>query len=139
VEQAILAMLGIIITLMLYLDRGRRADDAMIRKDMNDGNAQIRKELNDGLKAVRAENAQFRKDMNDGNAQLRKDMNDGNARLRQDMNDGNAQLRQDMNDSFKQVHSRLDKLTDIVMDLCRRVGRLEGRGEVFGQRPDTAQ
>ncbi len=127
-EQAILAMLGIIITLMLYLDRGRRADDAMIRKDMNDGNAQIRKELNDGLKAVRAENAQFRKDMNDGNAQLRQDMNDGNARLRQDMND-----------SFKQVHSRLDKLTDIVMDLCRRVGRLEGRGEVFGQRPDTAQ
>ncbi|MDE0115839.1 MAG: hypothetical protein OXT07_04390 [bacterium] len=127
-EQAILAMLGIIITLMLYLDRGRRADDAMIRKDMNDGNAQIRKELNDGLKAVRAENAQFRQDMNDGN-----------ARLRQDMNDGNAQLRQDMNDSFKQVHSRLDKLTDIVMDLCRRVGRLEGRGEVFGQRPDTAQ
>ena len=127
-EQAILAMLGIIITLMLYLDRGRRADDAMIRKDMNDGNAQIRKELNDGLKAVRAENAQFRKDMNDGNAQLR-----------QDMNDGNAQLRQDMNDSFKQVHSRLDKLTDIVMDLCRRVGRLEGGGEAFGQRPDTAQ
>ena len=95
-EQAIIVLLGIIITLMLYLDRGRRADDAQLRKD-----------LNDGMKELRAENAQ----------------------LRQDMNDGNAQLRQDMNNGFKQVHSRLDKLTDVVMELCRRVGWLEGRAE----------
>ena len=106
-EQAIIVLLGIIITLMLYLDRGRRADDAQLRKD-----------LNDGMKELRAENAQ-----------LRQDMNDGNAQLRQDMNNGNAQLRQDMNDGFKQVHSRLDKLTDVVMELCRRVGWLEGRAE----------
>ena len=65
-EQAIIVLLGIIITLMLYLDRGRRADDAQLRKD-----------LNDGMKELRAENAQLRQDMNDGNAQLRQDMNDG--------------------------------------------------------------
>ena len=115
-EPTILAMLGIIITLMLYLDRGHRADNAKVRQEMNDGNTQIRQEMTDGFKAVRAENAQ----------------------LRQDMNDGNAQLRQDMNDGFKQVHSRLDKLTDIVMDLCRRVGRLEGRIEASETKPDTA-
>ncbi len=109
-EQAILAMLGIIITLMLYLDRGRRADDAQIRKDMNENNAQIRKE-----------------------------MNDGNAQIRNEMNDGNAQIRNEMNDGFKQVHNRLDKLTDVVMDLCRRVGRLEGRAEARDSKPDTSQ
>ena len=59
-EQAILAMLGIIITLMLYLDRGRRADDAQIRRDLNENNDLIREEMRDGLKAVRAENAQRR-------------------------------------------------------------------------------
>ena len=54
-EQAILAMLGIIITLMLYLDRGRRADIA-----------QLRTETNEGFKEARAENAKLRDDMNDG-------------------------------------------------------------------------
>lgn len=77
-EQAILAMLGIIITLMLYLDRGRRADIAQLRQE------------------TRADIAQFRKEANNG---------------------------------FKRVYKRLDKLTDVVMDLCLRVGHLEGRAE----------
>ena len=109
-EQAILAMLGIIITLMLYLDRGRRADDAQIRRDMNENNAQLRKE-----------------------------MNDGTAQIRKEMRDGSAQIRQEIQDGLKQVHNRLDKLTDVVMDLCRRVGRLEGRAEALDSKPDTSQ
>ena len=77
-DQAILAMLGIIITLMLYLDRGRRADVAQLRQE------------------TRADIAQFRKEANNG---------------------------------FKRIYKRLDKLTDVVMDLRRRVGCLEGRSE----------
>ena len=92
-EQAILAMLGIIITLMLYLDRGRRADIA-----------QLRTETNEGFKEARADNSQLRTDMDNG---------------------------------FNRVHQRLDKLTDVVMDLCRRVGRLEGRAEAI-EAPDTS-
>ncbi len=65
-EQAILALLGISITLTLYLDRGRRADIAKLQENMNDGNTQIRQEMRDGLKAVRAENVKLRDDMNDG-------------------------------------------------------------------------
>lgn len=53
-EQAIIAMLGIIITLMLYLDRGRRADDAQIRREMNEGFAQIRDEIRNGVLEARA-------------------------------------------------------------------------------------
>ena len=96
VDQAILAMLGIIITLMLYLDRGRRADIA-----------QLRSESLGGFKELRADNARLRKETNRHNQQVRKEVNDG----------------------FKRVYRRLDKLTDVVMDLCRRVGRLEGRAE----------
>ncbi len=95
-EQAILALLGVVITLILYLDRARRSDIA-----------QLRTEMRDGLAEVRADNAQLRTEMRADNAQLRTEMNDG----------------------FKRVYQRIDKLTDTVMDLCRRVGRLEGRVE----------
>jgi hypothetical protein len=70
-EQAILALLGVIITLMLYLDRGRRADLAQLRTE------------------TRADLAQLREETQAGFAQL----------------------------------------TKVVMDLCRWVGRLEGRAE----------
>ena len=103
-EQAILAMLGIIITLMLYLDRGRRGD--IVR---------LRAETNEGFKEVRADN----------------------ARLRSETNEGLAQLRSETDEGFKWVHMRLDKLTDVVMDLCRRVGRMEGRAEASEPNPDA--
>ena len=95
-EQAIIALLGISITLTLYLDRGRRADNAKLRDDMKEG-----------FKEVRAE-------------------------ARSD----NTKLRDDMKEGFREVHSRLDQLTDVVMDLFRRVGRLEGRAEAMESRPD---
>lgn len=53
-EQAILALLGITITLMLYLDRSRRANDTQFRKEMNEGFAQLRDEIRKGVLAVRA-------------------------------------------------------------------------------------
>ncbi len=40
-EQAILALLGVIVTLILYLDRGRRQDIAQLRTEMNDGFKQV--------------------------------------------------------------------------------------------------
>ena len=43
-----------------------------------------------------------------------------------------------METGFKHVHNRLDKLTDVVMDLCRRVGRLEGRIEASDPKADTS-
>lgn len=98
-EQAILTLLGITITLILYLDRGRRADIALLRSD----NAQLRRDMETGFKESRSE---FKRDMETG---------------------------------FKRVHKRLDKLTDVVMDLCRRVGRLEGRIEALDPKADTSQ
>lgn len=58
-EQAIIAMLGIVITLILYLDRGRRADIALLRSD----NAQLRRDMEAGFKESRSE---FKIDMETG-------------------------------------------------------------------------
>lgn len=62
-DQAILALLGVIITLMLYLDRGRRADIAQLRQEVHQGDAQLREEMQTGL-------AQLREEMQRGFAQL---------------------------------------------------------------------
>ena len=104
-EQAILITLGIIISLMLYLDRGRRVDNTKLRDDMNRG-----------FEEARADN----------------------AKLREEARADNAKLREEVHEGFKWVHNRLDKLTDVVMDLCRRVGRLEGRAEALESNPDAS-
>ncbi|WP_419925940.1 hypothetical protein [Candidatus Poriferisocius sp.] len=145
-EQAILAMqgitltmIGVIVTLMLYLDRGRRADIAQLRTDTNEGfkearadRAQIRTEMHNGF-------AQLRQEMRDGDAKICQEMRGGDAKISGEMRDGDAKISDVTNDGFKHVHTRLDKLTDIVMDLCRRVGRLEGRAEVSEPETDTSQ
>ena len=48
-DQTILALLGVIITLMLYLDRGRRADLAQLREEMQRSIAQLREEMQRGF------------------------------------------------------------------------------------------
>ncbi len=156
-EQAILAMqgitltmIGVIVTLMLYLDRGRRADIAQLRTETNEGfkearadRAQIRTEMHNGFALLRQEmrdgDAKISGEMRDGDAKISGEMRDGDAKISGEMRDGDAKISDVTNDGFKQVHSRLDKLTDVVMDLCRRVGRLESRAEVSEPETDTPQ
>ena len=99
-DQTILALLGVIITLMLYLDRGRRADLALHRKETQRGFAQV-------AEAIQS----------------------GDTQLREEIKNGDTQLREEMHRGFAHLHERIDKLTEVVMDLVRRVGRLEGRAD----------
>lgn len=103
-DQTILALLGVIITLMLYLDRGRRADLAQLRRETHNGFSQLRHEIQEG------------------NRQLREEMQNGDTQIREEMQEGDRQLREEMQRGFA-------RLADIIMDLVRRVGRLEGRAE----------
>ncbi|WP_419928061.1 hypothetical protein [Candidatus Poriferisocius sp.] len=48
-------MLGISITLTLYLDRGRRADIAQLRADLNENAALLRRDMETGFKESRSE------------------------------------------------------------------------------------
>ncbi|MCY3860439.1 MAG: hypothetical protein OXG67_00525 [bacterium] len=110
-DQTILALLGVIITLMLYLDRGRRADLALHRKETQRGFAQV-------AEAIQS-----------GDTQLREEIKNGDTQLREEIKNGDAQLREEMHRGFAHLHERIDKLTEVVMDLVRRVGRLEGRAD----------
>ena len=135
-EQALFVTQGIIITLILYLNRGRRAENAKTREEARADNAQLRTDMHSGFQDIRAENAKTREEARADNAQLRTDMHSGfqdiraeNAKTREEARADNAQLRTDMDTGFNRICERLDKLTDVVMDLCRRVGRLEGKAE----------
>ena len=54
-EAAILGVLALMMTVMLYLDRSRRADSRDLRSDMSTEIATLRKEVNDGFAALREE------------------------------------------------------------------------------------
>ena len=83
-EQATIALLGSIITLILYLDRGHRRSIQQLRTETQDSIQQLRTETQD---------------------------------------------------NFKQVFHQLNHLTNVVMELCGRVGRLEGRVEASNLQP----
>ena len=68
-EPAILGVLAIMLTVMLYLDRTRRADIGDMRAD----HAGLREEMN-------ANTAALREEMNANTAALREEMNAGFAR-----------------------------------------------------------
>ena len=118
-EPAILGVLAIMLTVMLYLDRTRRADIGDMRAD------------HAGLRAdMSTETATLRKEMNDGFAALRKEMNDGFAALRKEMNDGFAALREEIRTSSARTDTRIDQLTTAVINLAESLGQVKGRTEV---------
>ena len=119
-EPAILGVLAIILTVMLYLDRTRRADIGDMRAD------------HAGLRAdMSAEIAAIRKDMNDGFAALREEMNANTAALREEMNANTAALREEMNAGFARTDTRIDQLTTAVINLAESLGQVKGRTEVL--------
>ncbi|MCY4037565.1 MAG: hypothetical protein OXF64_08965 [bacterium] len=97
-EQVIISMLGVVIALMLYLDRSHRAD---LRAHRDETQAQ--------LKAHRDETQ----------AQLKAYRDETQAQLKA--------YRDETQAGFVRVHQRLDQLTGLLMDLAGRIGRLEGR------------
>ncbi|MCY4256783.1 MAG: hypothetical protein OXE04_00605 [bacterium] len=103
-EQAILALLGVNITLMLYLDRGRRADIAQLRQETQAALARLEDKLDTKI-------------------------DNGLSQLESKMDTKLEQLESKMDAGFNRVNARIDYLTEVVMDLARRVGRLEGRAE----------
>ena len=108
-EPAILGVLAIMLTVMLYLDRTRRAD----------------------IGDMRADHAGLRADMSTETAALRKEMNDGFAALREEMNDGFAALREEIRTSSARTDTRIDQLTTAVINLAESLGQVKGRTEVL--------
>ena len=112
-EPAILGVLAIMLTVMLYLDRTRRADSRDLRADMS------------------TEIAALRVDMSTEIAALRVDMSTEIAALRKEMNDGFAALREEIRTSSARTDARIDQLTTAVINLAESLGQVKGRTEVL--------
>ena len=144
-EPAILGVLALILTVMLYLDRSRRNEVRDLRQEMNAGFAEHRKEtaklrddMNAGFAEHRKETAKLRDDMNAGfaehrkeTAKLRDDMNAGFAEHRDDMNAGFAGLRKEIRSSAERTDARIDQLTATVITLAESLGQVKGRSETL--------
>ena len=101
-ESAILGVLALMLTVMLYLNRSRRADTRDLRADMT---------------------SEF--------ATLRADMKTEIATLRKEMNDGFAVLREELRASSARSDTRIDQLTTAVLNLAESLGQVKGRTEVL--------
>ena len=130
-EPAILGVLAIMLTVMLYLDRTRRADigdmradHAGLRADMSAEIAALRKDMNDGFAALRNE-------MSANTAALRDEMNANTAALRDEINANTAALRDEINAGFSRTDARIDQLTTAVINLAESLGQVKGRTEVL--------
>ena len=130
-EPAILGILSLTVTIMLYLDRTRRNETKELRKDMNTGLTELRTDMNTGLTELRA-------DMNTGLTELRTDMNTGLTELRTDMNTGfaeqrkvTAKLRKEIRTASERTDARIDQLTTTVINLAESLGQAKGRTETL--------
>ena len=108
-EPAILGVLAIMLTVMLYLGRTRRAN----------------------IGGMRADHAGLRADMSAEIAAPREEMNANIAALREEMNANTAALREEMNAGFARTEARIDQLTTAVINLAESLGQVKGRTEVF--------
>ena len=130
-EPAILGVLAIMLTVMLYRDRTRRADigdmradHAGLRADMSAEIAALRKDMNDGFAALREE-------MNANTTALREEMHANTAALREEMHANTAALREEMHAGFARTEARIDQLTTAVINLAESLGQVKGRTEVL--------
>ncbi len=103
-EQAILALLGVVITLMLYLDRGRRADLALHREETQRRLTQMQEGTDKRL-------TQMEERTDKRLTQMEERTDKRLTQMQEEMQRG------------------LARLTDMIMDLVSRVSRLESRGE----------
>ena len=126
-EPAILGILALTLTVMLYLDRSRRNDIRDLRQEMNAGFATLRQEMNAGFTELRQETATLRQEMNAGFTELRQET----AKLRQDMNTGFTELRQEIRASAERTDARIDQLTTTVINLAESLGQAKGRTETL--------
>ena len=62
-EPAILGILSLTVTIMLYLDRTRRNETKELRKDMNTGLTELRTDMNTGFAEQRKVTAKLRKEI----------------------------------------------------------------------------
>ena len=119
-ESAILGVVVLILTVMLYLDRSRRNDIRDLRQEMTTQIVALREEMNADFARTHA-----RTDA------LRQEMTTQIVALREEMTTQIVTFREEMNADFARTHARIDQLTTAVINLAESLGQVKGRTEVL--------
>ncbi len=116
-EQAIVSIVGLILAVVLYQERTRRADAAALRRDMNAGFTVLRDEFKGEVAGVRDE--------------LRGEIVGVRDELRGEIVAVRDELKADMSSGFARMDRRFDNLTAGLVALAESVGQVKGRTEVL--------
>ena len=117
-EQVIVGIVSLILVVVIYQERARRADAAALRRDMNEGFAALRAEFERDTVALRDE---LKGDIQE----LRKDIRE----LRGEIAATRQELKEEMSHGFARTDRRIDNLTTSVVALAETVGQVKGRTE----------
>ena len=112
-EQVIVGIVSLILVVVIYQERARRADAAALRRDMNDGFAALRDELKGDIQELKEEIAETRQE------------------LRGEIAETRQELKEEMSRGFTRTDRRMDNLTTSVIALAETVGQSKGRTEVL--------
>ena len=112
-EQVIVGIVSLILVVVLYQERARRADAAALRRDMNEGFAALRAEFKEDAVVLRDE--------------LKGDIRE----LRREIAETRQELKEEMSHGFARTDRRIDNLTTSVIALAETVGQVKGRTEVL--------
>ena len=122
-EQALIALVSLGVTLTIYFDRVRR-------KDMSDGFARVEKHVDKRFEAVdkqfEAVDKQFEA-VDKQFEQVQRQIKQVNKQVDKRF----EQVQLQINESNKQVNESIGGLTKSVVELARGVGRAEGRTELL--------
>ena len=123
-EQAIVSIVGLILAVVLYQERTRRADAAALRRDMNAGFTVLRDEF-------KGEGAGVRDELRGEIVGVRGEVVGVRDELRGEIVAVRDELKADMSSGFARMDRRFDNLTAGLVALAESVGQVKGRTEVL--------
>ena len=123
-EQAIIALVSLSLTLTIYLDRTRRVDMAA-------GFARLDGRINDVRTETTAGFARLDGRIDDLRDELRTEMTAGFARLDGRIDELRTEMDGRTDDLRKEMHAGFAAQTTALVDLAQSVGRVEGRTETL--------
>ena len=134
-EQAIVSIVGLILAVVLYQERTRRADAAALRRDMNAGFTVLRDEFKGEVAGVRdelrGEILGVRGEVVGVRDELRGEIVGVRDGFRGEIVAVRDELKADMSSGFARMDRRFDNLTAGLVALAESVGQVKGRTEVL--------
>ena len=123
-EQVIVGIVSLILLVVLYQERARRADSSELRGEIAETGQELRGEIAKMRQELRGEIAETRQELRGEIAETRQELRGEIAETRQE-------LKEEMSRGFARTDRRMGDLTTSVIALAETVGQAKGRTETL--------